>query len=65
MSTCLKYKEREKGCQVNNIYGESKVQLSQTLTPVYALAKTATHNCRSKILFPNPLMPTNYFLMLS
>ena len=28
MSTCLWYEEREKGCQVNNVYGERKVQLS-------------------------------------
>ena len=28
MSTCLWYEEREKGCQVNSVYGERKVQLS-------------------------------------
>ena len=43
MRTCLWYEEREKGCQLNNVYGERKVQLCETLTPVYALAKTAIH----------------------
>ena len=28
MSTCLWYEEREKGCQVNSVYGERRVQLS-------------------------------------
>ena len=27
MRTCLWYEEREKGCQLNNVYGERKVQL--------------------------------------
>ena len=43
MSMCLWYEEREKGCQVTNVYGERKVQLSETLTPVYALAKAAIY----------------------